>query len=48
MARSTASSSGRPGSVDPPDPDGSARVYLDYAGYAPVDPRVVAVMRPFL
>jgi len=23
-------------------------VYLDYAGFAPVDPRVVAVMRPFL
>jgi cysteine desulfurase len=24
------------------------RAYLDYAGFAPVDPRVVAVMRPFL
>jgi cysteine desulfurase len=24
------------------------RIYLDYAGFAPVDPRVVAVMRPFL
>ena len=24
------------------------RVYLDYAGFAPVDPRVFAVMRPFL
>jgi cysteine desulfurase len=24
-----------------------ARVYLDYAGFSPVDPRVVAVMRPF-
>ena len=24
------------------------RVYLDYAGFAPVDPRVTAVMRPFL
>jgi cysteine desulfurase len=23
------------------------RVYLDYAGFAPVDPRVLAVMRPF-
>jgi cysteine desulfurase len=23
------------------------RVYLDYSGYAPVDPRVLAVMRPF-
>lgn len=45
MARSSASSSERPGS-------GAAaavtRVYLDYAGFAPVDPRVVAVMRPFL
>jgi cysteine desulfurase len=26
----------------------AARVYLDYAGFAPVDPRVVAFMRPFL
>jgi cysteine desulfurase len=25
----------------------AARVYLDYAGFSPVDPRVVAVMRPF-
>jgi len=24
------------------------RVYVDYAGFAPVDPRVLAVMRPFL
>ena len=24
------------------------RAYLDYAGFAPVDPRVLAVMRPFL
>ncbi|HWN14903.1 MAG TPA: aminotransferase class V-fold PLP-dependent enzyme, partial [Candidatus Dormibacteraeota bacterium] len=24
------------------------RVYLDHAGFAPVDPRVLAVMRPFL
>ena len=39
MERSTASSSRRPD---------SGRVYLDYAGLAPVDPRVVAVMRPFL
>ena len=23
------------------------RVYFDYAGFAPVDPRVLAVMRPF-
>jgi cysteine desulfurase len=28
-----------------PEPE---RVYLDYAGFAPVDPRVLAVMRPFL
>src|SRR5438309_5591043 len=26
----------------------SPRVYLDYAGFSPVAPRVVAVMRPFL
>jgi cysteine desulfurase len=25
-----------------------SRVYLDYAGFSPVDPRVLAVMRPFL
>jgi cysteine desulfurase len=31
-----------PGTVEP------ERVYLDYAGFAPVDPRVLAVMRPFL
>jgi cysteine desulfurase len=43
MARPSASSSERPGSVGP-----LTRVYLDYAGFAPVDPRVVAVMRPFL
>ncbi len=46
MARSSASSSARPAS------GGAAgavpRVYLDYAGFSPVDPRVVAVMRPFL
>ena len=45
MARSSASSSARPGS------SGAAaisRVYLDYAGFSPVDPRVLAVMRPFL
>lgn len=39
MTRFTAFSSGRPD---------SGRVYLDYGGLAPVDPRVVAVMRPFL
>ena len=44
MARSTASSSerlGRPGA-------GVTRVYLDYAAFSPVDPRVIALMRPFL
>lgn len=32
------------------NPGGAApdRVYLDYGGFAPVDPRVLAVMRPFL
>jgi cysteine desulfurase len=29
-------------------PAATTRVYLDYGGLAPVDPRVVAVMRPFL
>jgi cysteine desulfurase len=44
MARSTASSFerlGRSGS-------GVTRVYLDYAAFSPVDPRVIALMRPFL
>jgi cysteine desulfurase len=27
--------------------DSPGRVYFDYAGFAPVDPRVLAVMRPF-
>jgi len=45
MAPSSASSSERPGS---PRIAAPTRVYLDYAGFAPVDPRVVAVMRPFL
>src|SRR3989442_2231586 len=46
MARSSAFSSARPDSGGP----GAtvSRVYLDYAGFSPVDPRVVAVMRPFL
>src|SRR5256885_2429682 len=46
MARSSAFSSARPGSAG----CGAVvpRVYLDYAGFSPVDPRVVAVMRPFL
>src|SRR4029450_5053757 len=43
MARSSGSSSER---LDSPPP--AARVYLDYAGFSPVDPRVVAFMRPFL
>ena len=45
MARSTGSSSAR---ADSPGPAGLTRAYLDYASFAPVDPRVVAVMRPFL
>src|SRR5512145_1906639 len=46
MARSSASSSESLGRFSPP-PVGP-RVYLDYAGFSPVDPRVVALMRPFL
>jgi cysteine desulfurase len=45
MARSFASSSEKPSSAGSPS---AVRVYLDYGGFAPVDPRVVAVMRPFL
>ena len=45
MARSSGSSSERPGRMAAPSP---ARVYLDYGGFSPVDPRVVAFMRPFL
>jgi len=30
------------------DASAAGRVYLDYASFAPVDPRVLAVMRPFL
>src|SRR2546429_344246 len=44
MARFTASSSERLGGVGA----GVTRVYLDYASFSPVDPRVVALMRPFL
>jgi cysteine desulfurase len=44
MGPSFASSSERPGS----GAFAATRVYLDYAGFTPVDPRVVAVMRPFL
>jgi len=43
MARSSGSSSEKLDSVSP-----AARVYLDYAGFTPIDPRVVAFMRPFL
>ena len=45
MARFSASSSARHGSRAAA---GVSRVYLDYAGFSPVDPRVLAVMRPFL
>jgi len=38
--RGDSASAGRP--ITPPE-----RAYLDYAGFAPVDPRVMAVMRPF-
>jgi cysteine desulfurase len=44
MARSTASSSERLASTA----SGVTRVYLDYAACSPVDPRVIALMRPFL
>ena len=47
MARSSASSFERLGRISAPPATGP-RVYLDYAGFSPVDPRVVAVMRPFL
>ena len=46
MARSTGSSSERAARVAAAPP--AARVYLDYGGFSPVDPRVVAFMRPFL
>jgi cysteine desulfurase len=46
MARSSASSSERPGRS--PAAAAVSRVYLDYAGFSPVDPRVVALMRPFM
>jgi cysteine desulfurase len=45
MARSSAFSSERPGRASAA---GVTQVYLDYAGFSPVDPRVVALMRPFL
>src|SRR4030095_143859 len=46
MARSSASSFERLGRSPLPPP--GPRVYLDYASFSPVDPRVVALMRPFL
>ncbi len=46
MARSSASSSAR--STERGGGASPARVYLDYAGFSPVDPRVIALMRPFL
>jgi cysteine desulfurase len=45
MARSSASSSERLGRAAAA---AVTRVYLDYAGFSPVDPRVIALMRPFL
>ena len=44
MQGSTASSSARLARAT----GGVTRVYLDYAAFSPVDPRVVALMRPFL
>ncbi len=46
MARSSGSSSERLDRAAAGRQPG--RVYLDYAGFSPVDPRVVAFMRPFL
>jgi cysteine desulfurase len=48
MAGSTASSSGRPARALLDDARTVARVYLDYGGFSPVDPRILGVMRPFL
>jgi len=48
MVRFTASSSGKLGRLRNDAPDLPVRVYLDYGGFAPVDPRVLAMMRPFL
>jgi cysteine desulfurase len=45
MPRSSGSSSERLAKAGAPP---ASRIYLDYAGFAPVDPRVVAFMRPFL
>src|SRR5258705_11122675 len=45
MARSSTSSSER--LLKTGSPPRGARLYLDHAGFSPVDPRVVAVMGPF-
>jgi cysteine desulfurase len=45
MARFSGSSSERLGRAAAVP---AARIYLDYAGFSPVDPRVVAFMRPFM
>ncbi|MBI4609556.1 MAG: cysteine desulfurase [Candidatus Rokubacteria bacterium] len=47
MARFTASSSARAGKLAGAAA-GALRAYLDYGGFAPVDPRVLAVMGAFL
>jgi cysteine desulfurase len=48
MAGSTASSSARRASALLGEARAVARVYLDYGGFSPVDPRILGVMRPFL
>ncbi len=48
MAGSTASSSERHARTLLGDARTVARVYLDYGGFSPVDPRILGVMRPFL
>jgi len=45
MPRSSGSSSER---LDRSPAAAASRIYLDYAGFSPVDPRVVAFMRPFM
>src|SRR5256712_7281255 len=47
MGRVCVSSLARLGRVPAP-PAAGPRVYLDSGGFSPVDPRVVAMMRPFL
>src|SRR5947208_8285676 len=46
MPRSTGSSSERHAKAGAGST--ASRIYLDYAGFSPVDPRVVAFMRPFM